>query len=224
LLLAAGLFAADFEYQSGTAAFGRAKALVLEDRRGNRAAIAQTGFAVTRAVADFVAARLLQSYEIERAGVLLRGTSAAASQPEDLITAIAAALGRLEPAAVRYRDGAMSVAAANGRCIASIAPDASLALDQCAGGDPVRGPIRAAFQMVEPTHGLIERDTRPLSYPVQAIAIGKQVTILGLGGAAPAARFRAKGVIVAPFSNDTLPLPEAPGMDAAIRQVLGRVR
>ena len=43
LLLAAGLWAA--EYQAGVATAGQAKALVLEDRRGGRAVFAEADFA-----------------------------------------------------------------------------------------------------------------------------------------------------------------------------------
>jgi len=240
LLAAGGLavdFEADFEYQAGAAAAGQAKApvkaLVLEDRRGNRAAIVEAPFAVTRAVSDFAGARLLDLYGLDRAGVLLRGMPAAARQTpprtDDLVTAVAAALGKLEPAVVRYGDGGLSVTTPEGRCVGALRSDASLTFDGCGAGGPVRtslvrGPIRSAFQIVEPAHGFLKRDAAPPSYPVQAIAIGKGLTILALGGEARAAGFPAKGVMVAPFSNDTLALPDTPGMDAAIRQVLARVK
>lgn len=224
LLLAPGWFAADFEYQAGTAVFGKAKALVVQDRRGHRAVIGQAGFGVTRAVSDFVGARLLQKYEVDRAGVLVRGLPQGTAQPEDLVTVIGVALGRLEPAAVRFQDGTMSVTTRDGRCLATFAADASLAFDHCAGGDLVRGAIRAAFQMVEPEHGLLQRNAAPLSYPVQVIAIGKQVAILGLGGSVSPAAFQSKGVIVAPFSNDIAPPPANVVIQAAVRQVMKRIR
>jgi len=233
LLLAAGGLTADFEYQAGAAAAGQAKALVkalvIEDRRGNRAAIVEAPFAVTRAVSDFAGARLLDLYGLDRAGVLLRGMPDAAApqtpqRTDDLVAAVAAALGKLEPAVVRYGEGGLSVTTPEGRCVAAFRPDASLTFDGCGAGGPVRGPIRSAFQIVEPAHGLLQRDAGPLSYPVQAIAIGKGVTILAVGGEARAAGFHAKGVMVASFSNDTLAPPDTPGMDAAIRQVLARVK
>jgi hypothetical protein len=233
LLLAAGVPAVDFEFKAGTAAAAQVRALVLEDRHGNRAAIVEAPFAITRAISDFAGARLLESYGLDRSGLLLRGAPAGAPQTpppiDDLVTAVAAALGKLEPAAVRYGDEGLSVTTPDGRCVAVFRPDASLTFDGCGSGSPVRtslvrGPIRSAFRMVEPSHGLLHRDGGPPSHPVQAIAIGKGVTILALGGEVPPARSHAKGVIVAPFANDTAPLPDTPEIDAAIRQVLARVR
>lgn len=91
-------------------------------------------------------------------------------------------------------------------------------------GELVRGTIRFAFQMVEPAHGLQQRGGAPVSYPVQAVAIGRQVKILAVSGDAPAARFRLRGVTVAPFSNGTEAPPDTPEVDAAIRRLLARVR
>ncbi len=224
LLLAWGALSADAEYKAGAAATGLVKALAIEDRRGNRAAFVEARFAVTRAVSDFAGARLLEAYGLDRSGVLLRGVSAGSPQTDELITAVAAALGKLEPASVRYGNGALSVAYPDGRCIAALAPDASLAFDRCGVDDLVRGPIRSAFQMIEPAHGLLEREAAVLSYTVQAIAIGKQVTVLGLGGEVPAGRFKAPGRIVAAYANDTAPLPDTPEIDAAIRRLLARVK
>jgi len=233
LLLAPGWFAAGFEYQAGTASFEKAKALVVQDRRGHRAVIGQAEFGVTRAVSDFVGARLLQKYEVDRAGVLVRGSvlvrglPTGLAQPEDLVTAIGVALGRLEPAVIRFHEGTMSVTTRDGRCLATFTPE--LAFDHCVGGDLVRGAIRAAFQMVEPEHGLLQRNAVPLSYPVQVIAIGKQVTILGLGGAVSPAGFQSpgfqsKGLIVAPFSNDSGTPPADVVVQSAVRQVMKRIR
>ncbi|HEY2015194.1 MAG TPA: hypothetical protein VGH38_16910 [Bryobacteraceae bacterium] len=224
ILLAARLPAADFEYRAGAASAGQAQALAIEDRQHHRAVIVQAAFAVTRSVSDFVAARLLRSYEIDRAGLVLRGLSTGDARPEDLFTSVAAALGALEPALVHYGEGAVSITTLDGRCIAAISVDATLSPDRCGPGSLVRGAIRSAFQVVEPAHGLLERDAAVHSYPVQAIAIGKSVTILALGGQVPAARFAARGMIVASFANDTSPLPLDPAIDTAIRQVLTRVK
>ena len=60
LLFAAGLAAADSDYQAGTAATGKVKALALEDRRGTRAVFASAEFGVTQAVADFIAAQVVR--------------------------------------------------------------------------------------------------------------------------------------------------------------------
>src|ERR1035441_7853829 len=68
LAMAAG-FAAD--YRAGAAASGSARALVLEDARGTRAVFTQTEFPITQALADFAAAQLLRSLDLERSGLLL---------------------------------------------------------------------------------------------------------------------------------------------------------
>ena len=59
------------DYRAGAAAVGSARALVIEDARGNRAVLAQTEFRFTQALADFAAARLLVELKLERAGMLL---------------------------------------------------------------------------------------------------------------------------------------------------------
>ena len=96
LALAAAGLAAD--YRAGAAASGSARALVLEDARGNRAVFTQTEFRITQALADFVAARLLVALELERAGLLFHwsGIGARPEQPEDLVTAITTAVNALE--------------------------------------------------------------------------------------------------------------------------------
>ena len=159
---------------------------MLEDARGNRAVFTQTEFRITQAVADFVAARLLVSLDLQRPGLLLHwsGIGARPEQPEDLVTAITAAVNALEPAEVRYGHRVLSVAAAGGRCVGSLSEDGAVGTGGCADGAAVTGAIRAAFQMVEPAHGLQKRGETVRSFPVQAIALGKQVTILALSGEA----------------------------------------
>ena len=76
------------------------------------------------------------------------------------------------------------------------------------------GGIRAAFQMVEPAHGLQKRGETVRAFPVQAIALGKQVTILALSGeAALPEGVSPRGLIFAPFSNEAA--TAAPQHDAA---------
>ncbi|HXB70715.1 MAG TPA: hypothetical protein VNY05_20955 [Candidatus Acidoferrales bacterium] len=232
LSVAGGLWAADPEYQAGIATAGHSKALVLEDRRGGRAIFAEADFAVTQAIADFVAARLLQSYELPRPSLLLRGAVLSGAgvsglppvQPEDLLTAISAAMGSMEPASVRF-DGAVVSVTSGGTCLAALAAGASLTFDHCTAGAAVRGPIRAAFQMVEPTHGLLQRSDPFRAYPVQAIALGRQVVVVALGGDSALPReFAAKGLLFAPHANDSGAPPDDPRIREAIRQVLSRVR
>src|SRR5665811_1754516 len=87
------------DYRAGAAAAASARALVLEDARGNRAEFTQTEFRITQAVADFVAARLLVSLDLQRPGLLFHwsGIGARPEQPDDLVTAITAAVNALEP-------------------------------------------------------------------------------------------------------------------------------
>ena len=115
LALAATGLAAD--YRAGAAASGSARALVLEDARGNRAVFTQTEFRITQALADFVAARLLVALDLQRPGLLFHwsGIGARPEQPEDLVTAITTAVNALEAAEVRYGHRSLSVAAGE-RC------------------------------------------------------------------------------------------------------------
>ena len=110
-----------------SAVAGSARALVLEDARGKRAVFTQTEFRITQAVADFVAARLLVSLDLQRPGLLLHwsGIGARPEQPEDLVTAITDAVNALEPAEVRYGHRSVSVVAGE-RCVGNLGPDGAL--------------------------------------------------------------------------------------------------
>jgi len=224
LLLAAAGFAGD--YRAGAAVEGSARALVLEDARGHRAVFTQTEFRISQALADFVAARLLVSLDLERPGLLFHwsGIGARPEQPEDLVSAITAAVNALEPAEVRYSHRSLSVAAGD-RCLGTLNPDGALSSGECAGGVAVTGTIRAAFQMVEPAHGLQKRGETMRSYPVQAIALGRQVTILALSGEATLPEgVNSRGLIFAPFSNESVAAPQDARVRAAIEHVLARVK
>jgi hypothetical protein len=213
--------APSFEYQAGTASIGQAMALALEDRGGNRLVIAQADFPVTREIADFVAAKLVYQYGLNREAMVLIGRAGQTPSPQDLATAMAAALGKMEPAVVRFADGTVSVAAADGQCRATVG--GSLRLAGCAAGELVRSPLRLAFRMVEPAHGLEHRGELAPAYAVQAVALGRQAAILALGGEIAPGRFRAPGRIVIGLANDVMTLPDDPGMDQAVRKVLARV-
>jgi hypothetical protein len=200
LLLAAGLLAADSNYQAGTATAGKVKALALEDRRGNRAVFISAEFRVSQAVADFIAAQVLKAYGVDRAGLLLHSAGQGDPAPDDVVTAIGAALGGLEPAMVRWSGGAVSITAPDGRCRATLAGNGAVAFERCGAGDLVRAPIRAAFQVVEPAHGLQARGEPVGSSSVQAIALGNRFVVLVVEGERDDAR-----------------------VAAAVRQVLARV-
>ncbi len=224
LALTAAGFAAG--YRAGAAESGSARALVLEDARGNRAVFTQTEFRITGAVADFVAARLLVALDLERPGMLFHwsGTGARPAQPDDLVAAITAAVNALEPAEVRYGHRSLSVATGD-RCLGTLGPDGGLASGGCADGVAVTGAIRAAFQMVEPAHGLQKRGETVRSYPVQAIALGRQVTILALSGeAALPEGVNPRGLIFAQFCNASAAPPQDARVRAAVQRVLARVK
>jgi len=202
-------------------------ALALEDSKGHRAVIAQTDFPITQAVADLTASQVMQTNSIDRPGLLLRwsGIANRPPQPEDLVAAINAALGALQPATVRYGHRVLSVAAEDGRCIATVNPDATLGYSTCRDGIEISGLIKAAFQMVEPAHGLLKRGEIARAFPVQAIALGKEVTILAMSGEARYPEgVNPRGLIYAPFSNESDAAPQDARVMAAVRRVLARVR
>jgi hypothetical protein len=207
--------AATPEYRAGAAASGHARAVVLEDRRSARVVFVEADFAIPRAVSDFVAVQLVKRDGLDRAGMVLSGTGSGAADAVEIVSAVEQALSRLEPATATF-DGVLSVRSVDGRCLATLYP---ARLDGCRGGIPVRGPIRAVFQMLDVPHRL---GAMASAYPVQAVAIGRQVTVLALGGDVAPGRFAAAGRMVVPFANDTEVMPE--GFEARIEGVLKRVR
>jgi len=115
--------------------------------------------------------------------------------------------------------------AAGDRCLGNVSPDGALSPVGCTDGTPVTGGIRAAFQMVEPAHGLQKRGETVRSFPVQAIALGKQVVVLALSGeAALPEGVNPRGLIFAPFSNEAAVAPQDERVRAAVQRVLARVR
>ncbi|MCX6627019.1 MAG: hypothetical protein NTW28_05255, partial [Candidatus Solibacter sp.] len=118
----------------------------------------------------------------------------------------------------------LSVAAGD-RCVGNLGPDGALSSAGCTDGVAVTGGIRAALQMVEPAHGLQKRGETVRSFPVQAIALGKQVTILALSGeAALPEGVNPRGLIFAPFSNDAAAAPQDARVRAAVQRALTRVK
>ena len=217
------------DYKAGTASAGTARALALEDSHGTKAVFAQAEFRITQTLADMVAVQVMKEYEIDRAGILLRwsGIGNRPAQPEDLVSAIGQALAGMEPAAVRYAHRGLSVAAEEGeRCVASLSPDGNLGSGGCWNdGTEITGAIRAAFQMVEPARGLLRRGETARSFPVQAIGLGKVVTVLALSGEASMPEgLSPRGLIFAPFSNESAAPPRDARMSAAVQKVLARAR
>ena len=227
LTLAASGWSADFK--AGAAAAATTRALVLEDSKGNRAVFAQAEFRITQSLSDFVAGQLLRSQSLGRAGIVFRwgGIGARPAQPDDLVLAISGAIAALEPATVRYGHRVLSVAATgNQKCLGSLNEDGAVGTAGCAEGADVTGSIRAAFQMTEPAHGLLQRGEVARAFPVQAIALGKQVTILALSGESGLPEgLRPRGLIFSPFSNHDIPPPlQDAHVHAAIQRVLARVK
>jgi hypothetical protein len=201
--------------------------VAIQDGHGAFAVIAQTDFRVTQAMADFVAAQVMSRHDLDRPALLLHwgGIANRPPHPEELVTAIEAALASLSPATVRYGHRTLSVIGEGDRCLASVNPDGTLTLGSCPGGAEITGQIRAAFQMVEPSHGLLQRGKSARMFPVQAIAVGKEVTILALSGEAHFPEgVDSRGLIFAPFSNEAEAAPQDARVMAAVRRVLARVK
>ena len=190
------------------------RAVVVEDRRGARAVFVEADFPITRATSDFVAVQLVKEYELDRATIVISGKGDAPEEPAAILTAVERALGSLQPAAV---SGEISIRSATGACLATLYP---IRLTGCRDGQPLTGPIRGAFQMIDLPHALQTRDQAPPAYPVQAVAVGK-ATILALGGEVPPGKF--SGMVV-PNANDTTAYPNQPAVEAAVANVLKRVR
>jgi len=214
------------EFRGGAANVGSATALVLEDARAHRAVFVQTEFRITQALADFAAARLLTTLELERPGMLFHwsGLGARPEQPDQLIEAVTTAFRALEPVEVRYGHRSVSVAAGE-KCLAILGPDGALSLGGCSDGVAVSGSIKSAFQMVEPSHGLLKREDKVRQFPIQAIALGRQVTVLAMSGEAPLPEgVNPRGLIFAPFSNEAATAPKDERLRTAVQKVLARVK
>jgi hypothetical protein len=221
LLILHTAFAVDYSYRAGVGSSPQSRAVVIQDRAGKLAIFAEADFMVTRAVSDFVAAQLLDSIEFERSSLIVvgRGEHSAASGP--LISSISAALNNLAHARISFTSGRLSIRTEKGDCLAVLFP---IAFQGCESGAPVPSGIRSSFQFVEVRRGLLKRNELNQVYPVQAIGLGKLVTILALGGDATVDRFRAPRRMVVPFANDAAPFPDDPAVEAAISRALARVQ
>ena len=213
------LTAAQPEYRAGAAASGHVRAVVLEDRRGFRAVFAESDFAISRAVSDFVAVQLVKRFDLDRAAIVISGTATGVANPVDLVAAIEDAMAKLDRAGVAF-SGAFSIRTPDGACIATLYP---ISLDGCRNATAVHGPIRAAFQMIDVPHPLQTREGAVHAYPIQAVAIGKPV-VLALGGPMPPERYSSPGRIVVPNANDNTPMPDESLVAAGIANVLRWLR
>ena len=221
IAISCGLEAGTPDYRAGTAEAGRVKAVVLADRQGRAAVIADARFSLSLAGADFISAELMKRYPLDRPAILLHSAEPGPSAPADAIRAIEAALADLRAARVSFDGSVISVASDDGSCRAVLFP---LAFAGCTGGEAVHSPIRAAFRVVEPEHGLERRGDRPPLFPIQAIAFGKRAGIVAVGVDAPPARFRVSGWIVVTNANGIGSYSEEQVVAAAIRQLLAGMK
>src|ERR1035437_5591081 len=90
LLFAAGLLAADSDYQAGTAAAGKVKALALVDRRGSRAVFATVEFCVSPSASGFIPAQVVKASGVARAALLLPSAGQGEPPPDGAVAAIGA--------------------------------------------------------------------------------------------------------------------------------------
>lgn len=227
LALAGLLAAADYKAAAGHA--GMARVLAIQDSRGVRAVFAEAEFRFTQQLADSIAVQVMKDHDMDRAGLILHwsGMGNRPAQPDDVIAAIDEAFTKMEPAVVRYARRGLSVLSEEfENCLGSLSPDAMLSFEGCSkDGTVITGGIRAAFQMVEPSHGLLKRGDTVRAYPVQAIGLGKVVTILALSGEAPMPEgVNPRGTIYAPFSNESITPPKDERLAAAVQRVLARTK
>jgi hypothetical protein len=224
----AGILAAG-DYKAAAGHAGMARVLAIEDPRGVRAGFAEAEFRFTQQLADTIAVQVMKDHDMDRAGLLLHwsGMGNRPPQPDDVLAAIDDAFAKLEPAVLRYAHRGLSILSQEfERCLGSLSPDAMLSFEGCSkDGTVISGGIRAAFQMVEPKHGLLKRGDTVRAYPVQAIGFGKVVTILAMSGEADMPEgVNPRGTIFAPLSNESIAPPKDERIAAAVQQVLARTR
>lgn len=180
LLCAYSAVAADYYYKAGFATYGHVEALALEDRRGHRAVIADATFSVPLSVADMVAAQVMKDYKIERSDLMIYSVATGDPSPAEALTAIGAALGKLNQAYLVYGNGRLTASSYDGKCLVGISPEGSLDACSTPAGDTVGGYIKSALTIVDLSQGLQTRDQPPKpSVAVQALAIGPVVLFSG---------------------------------------------
>ncbi len=208
-------FAADFDYKAGYASYGHARALALEDRRGQRAVLVTATFSIPLSVADAIAADAIKQYNLERPNILIHSVASGDAIPSDAITAMGAAVGRLQESFLLYGNGRLTVSSHDGHCLVALSADA--ALDSCTTpvGDSVGGFIRSALRMVDLAQGLQTRERTPRSVAVQTLAIGPVVIFSGPSNVAQSGRRIILAVTPAVESS--------PQLTAAVGQVFLRV-
>lgn len=196
--------------QSGTAETDAGRALAVADGKGGLAVIVVSRHAsVNRSIVDMASARLMGKYGMERASLVFQSAPGSpepgrtAEITEAVCTLAAAALGRLDAGEAFPGLGFVLPAP----------PSRS--------DPPIAGPIRTAYKDIDPP-GLRRRNNAPALYPVQAIRIGRGLTILAVGGE-PDLSTVPDGVVVIPNANGSYTTPESTALTEAVRDVLARV-
>jgi hypothetical protein len=177
LACAVSALAAGYEYNAGYAELGQVKAVALEDKRGQRAAIVTAAFSVPLSVADSIAAEAIKQYHLERSSILIYSVASGDPNPQQALTTLGAALGKLAPAILIYGDRRLTVSSGTGQCLVAVSPQTSLEPCTTPAGDLVHSPIRSALQMVDLDRGLTTRESAPRSVVIQAISLGRSVVI-----------------------------------------------
>ncbi len=196
--------------QSGAAETDAGRALAVADGKGGLAIIVVSQHApVNRSIVDMASARLMGKYGMERASLVFQSPPGSpepgrtAEITEAVCTLAAAALGRLDAGEAFPGLG-------------FVLPSLHIPSDQ-----PVAGPIRTAYKDIDPP-GLRRRNHAAELYPVQAIRIGRSLTILAVGGQPDLATL-PDGVVVVANANGSYTAPESTALSEAVHDVLARV-
>ncbi|HEV3331493.1 MAG TPA: hypothetical protein VG096_10955 [Bryobacteraceae bacterium] len=176
LLLGFLTAAADFDYRAGAASYGLARVLVIEDRHHHRAVLLNVAFSTPLPVSDRIGALAAKAHGLDRSALVIHSTIEGEPAPFDAVTAISTALSGLESARVSYGDGKLAVSTAAACTV--VLHDAAMEDCTATPANPVRGPIRSAFRVVDLARGLQVRAAAPRYATVQAIALGGAVVIL----------------------------------------------
>ncbi len=196
LLLATALGAA--EIRAGVARIeGVASALAIDDGRGGRVVFAIAAKMIERPVQDAVAARVEKDYGIERSQLVLSGPASGTHRPfrestEGLVTAVGAALGDLRPATLAWSEERGAVSIRVGADALFFPADGVLDVRRAAAPDrerALRGPIRTGFRVLDP-RSFESREQRTEFHQqcwIQVVRFGRHLTLVLLGGQAPAA-------------------------------------
>ncbi|HWB86123.1 MAG TPA: hypothetical protein VG675_18410 [Bryobacteraceae bacterium] len=226
ILLCAPLAAAG--YRAGIASTSHIRVIALEDGRGTRAVFVDADCPFLRATSDWIGARVLKAYDVDRAALLLHSAATGDVSPEAILQTIGEALGKLEAVKLWTGEKGLRLTTPRGEFRAAFSNQGRILSEDPGSGkiSAVSGSIHAVFRLVELPDTLQTRDAaQPISaFPVQAIALGKEAAIVALSGKPPSnLGARTRGLIVVGDSNDVLPAQDEARVSQAVRKVLLRV-